>query len=360
MVLLKGAARAEGDRGVDGLHQHLRGRHPWARPTSATGCAIATSPRKFQGLLGRAERRPRRERRRRPRRPAGKKNAALRSTCRGDPQPAARPRQRRRRGSAGVQPAHGQRGADSCTPTTGRRAQRLACITLAFGINKEFKNAAEGQHQHDHISFLLLEKEDKPTRGANGALRRHQRAATMSTRRGARFCATRSTSGHARRTRRYSGSTSMSATSTRSSCWSIRLSDDPIVVTGSANFSEASTNDNDENMLIIRGDERVADIYFTEFNRLFNPLLLPLRGGSDRAAEPSRQRRAVPYRGRQLAEEVQAWQPEAEARRCFHAHGRLLTEQVARTSGRRAQYRSLSLPRPPPSKLVHALWRGCR
>ncbi|HKG47197.1 MAG TPA: hypothetical protein VKB02_10745 [Pyrinomonadaceae bacterium] len=32
----------------------------------------------------------------------------------------------------------------------------------------------------------------------------------------------------------------------------------------------ASTNDNDENMLIIRGDKRVADIYFTEFNRLFN------------------------------------------------------------------------------------------
>ena len=47
------------------------------------------------------------------------------------------------------------------------------------------------------------------------------------------------------------------------------LGDDPIVVTGSANFSDASTNDNDENMLVIRGDQRVADIYFTEFNRLF-------------------------------------------------------------------------------------------
>ncbi len=48
------------------------------------------------------------------------------------------------------------------------------------------------------------------------------------------------------------------------------LSDDPIVVTGSANFSNASTNVNDENMLIIRGNQRVADIYFTEFNRIFN------------------------------------------------------------------------------------------
>jgi phosphatidylserine/phosphatidylglycerophosphate/cardiolipin synthase-like enzyme len=48
------------------------------------------------------------------------------------------------------------------------------------------------------------------------------------------------------------------------------LGADPIVVTGSANFSVASTKDNDENMVIIRGDRRVADIYFTEFNRLFN------------------------------------------------------------------------------------------
>jgi phosphatidylserine/phosphatidylglycerophosphate/cardiolipin synthase-like enzyme len=48
------------------------------------------------------------------------------------------------------------------------------------------------------------------------------------------------------------------------------LSVDPIVVSGSANFSNNSTKENDENMLIIRGNKRVADIYLTEFNRLFN------------------------------------------------------------------------------------------
>jgi len=48
------------------------------------------------------------------------------------------------------------------------------------------------------------------------------------------------------------------------------LSDDPIVVTGSANFSEASTTKNDENMLIIRGNKRVAEIYLGEFMRLFS------------------------------------------------------------------------------------------
>ena len=46
------------------------------------------------------------------------------------------------------------------------------------------------------------------------------------------------------------------------------LSDAPIVVTGSANFSEASTNTNDENMVVIRNDLRVADIYLGEFMRL--------------------------------------------------------------------------------------------
>jgi phosphatidylserine/phosphatidylglycerophosphate/cardiolipin synthase-like enzyme len=47
------------------------------------------------------------------------------------------------------------------------------------------------------------------------------------------------------------------------------LSDDPIVITGSANFSEASTNANNENMIVIHGDTRVADIYLGEYMRLF-------------------------------------------------------------------------------------------
>lgn len=47
------------------------------------------------------------------------------------------------------------------------------------------------------------------------------------------------------------------------------LGPNPLVVSGSANFSAASTTDNDENMLIIRGDKRVADIYLGEFMRLY-------------------------------------------------------------------------------------------
>ncbi|NTU55602.1 MAG: hypothetical protein HGA79_05075 [Anaerolineales bacterium] len=47
------------------------------------------------------------------------------------------------------------------------------------------------------------------------------------------------------------------------------LSDDPLVCSGSANFSSGSLLQNDENMMLIRGDTRVADIYMTEFDRIF-------------------------------------------------------------------------------------------
>jgi phosphatidylserine/phosphatidylglycerophosphate/cardiolipin synthase-like enzyme len=47
------------------------------------------------------------------------------------------------------------------------------------------------------------------------------------------------------------------------------LGTNPMVVTGSANFSDASTTNNDENMLAIVGDTRVADIYLGEFMRLY-------------------------------------------------------------------------------------------
>jgi phosphatidylserine/phosphatidylglycerophosphate/cardiolipin synthase-like enzyme len=48
------------------------------------------------------------------------------------------------------------------------------------------------------------------------------------------------------------------------------LGDNPVVVTGSANFSKASINTNDENTLVIRGDHRVADIYLGEYMRMYS------------------------------------------------------------------------------------------
>ena len=52
------------------------------------------------------------------------------------------------------------------------------------------------------------------------------------------------------------------------------LSEVPTIFTGSANFSDPSVTGNDENMLLLRGPafRRAANIYVTEFMRLFNHL----------------------------------------------------------------------------------------
>jgi phosphatidylserine/phosphatidylglycerophosphate/cardiolipin synthase-like enzyme len=47
------------------------------------------------------------------------------------------------------------------------------------------------------------------------------------------------------------------------------LGSDPILVTGSANFSRNSTEVNDSNSLVVRGHTAVADVYLTEFMRMF-------------------------------------------------------------------------------------------
>ena len=51
------------------------------------------------------------------------------------------------------------------------------------------------------------------------------------------------------------------------------LGKNPIVVTGSANFSVTSTKNNDENMVIVRGNQRVADIYLSEYMKLFSHMI---------------------------------------------------------------------------------------
>ena len=50
------------------------------------------------------------------------------------------------------------------------------------------------------------------------------------------------------------------------------LGPDPLVVTGTANFSGPSQVANDENMVVIRRNARVTDIYFGEFMRVFDHL----------------------------------------------------------------------------------------
>jgi len=48
------------------------------------------------------------------------------------------------------------------------------------------------------------------------------------------------------------------------------MTDNPLVISGSANFSGASTTSNDENMIVVQGNTDVADIFLGEFMRLFD------------------------------------------------------------------------------------------
>ena len=61
-------------------------------------------------------------------------------------------------------------------------------------------------------------------------------------------------------------------TSTTSSCWSIRWATIRRRSPGRRISAEPHRHDNDENMLVIRSDLRVADIYFGEFMRIFDHL----------------------------------------------------------------------------------------
>jgi phosphatidylserine/phosphatidylglycerophosphate/cardiolipin synthase-like enzyme len=148
-------------------------------------------------------------------------------------------------------------------------AKDIACVTLAFGINKIFKENLKDNTNKDHITFLLLEKEDKPTKKSKDPFVYI----------GAKNNVYKSWGAYIEdKLYKWAEETSTRSLKLNQHVAYIHskfmlvdpLSSDPIIVSGSANFSEASTNDNDENMVIIRGNQRAADIYFTEFNRIFN------------------------------------------------------------------------------------------
>jgi phosphatidylserine/phosphatidylglycerophosphate/cardiolipin synthase-like enzyme len=148
-------------------------------------------------------------------------------------------------------------------------ASAESSITLAFGINKSFKDQLKGHTAASQIVFMLLEKKDVPNKKStekfvtlNASNNVYQ--AWGSFLRDPLYQWTKETNAGALGLNQH--------VSYIHSKFLLHdpLGLDPVVVTGSANFSEASTNDNDENMIVIRGSQRAADIYFTEFNRLFN------------------------------------------------------------------------------------------
>lgn len=140
-----------------------------------------------------------------------------------------------------------------------RGARRSVFLTAAFGVNKRVRAAYE--EDGDALRYVLLDSargdvdlviragdpDNRVSVGASiprGGFRQWLEESTLGLNRHARYVHTK-----------------------------FLLVDpqgeDPVVVTGSANFSPASVSSNDENMLVIRGDTAVADIYLTEFMRLF-------------------------------------------------------------------------------------------
>jgi phosphatidylserine/phosphatidylglycerophosphate/cardiolipin synthase-like enzyme len=148
-------------------------------------------------------------------------------------------------------------------------ASTAACMTLAFGISAELKQALVDNTDASHIVFLLLEKQDTPNSRSSKPFvainaKNNVYKAWGSFLRDPVYQWVRETNA-----RELQFNQHVSYIHSKFLLMD-PLGADPIVVTGSANFSKASTTDNDENMLIIRGNKRVSDIYFTEFNRLFN------------------------------------------------------------------------------------------
>lgn len=149
-------------------------------------------------------------------------------------------------------------------------AKSLSCGTFAFGIPLPFRQAINANGKDGPLCFLLLEERDqpKPTKANPGPV------IFLNSKNN-----TYKASGSELHTPlgRWVAETNNKVLKLNVHVTYIHLkfilSDplgpDPIVVTGSANFSTASTTENDENMVLIRGDRRVADIYFTEFNRLW-------------------------------------------------------------------------------------------
>jgi len=160
------------------------------------------------------------------------------------------------------------------------RARQTVCFTAAFGVNQTL--AAVFAEDKPFLRFLLLEKpgetfdqltEDRDNQIAIGAflkddfLSRWVREKENTLSRHVKFIHTKY-------------------------MLVDPLSEDPIVISGSANFSVASTKDNDENMLIIQGDKRVADMYLGEFMRLFTHFRFRNIANRQASADPAERERA--------------------------------------------------------------------
>ncbi len=144
-------------------------------------------------------------------------------------------------------------------------AKDCACITLAFGVHEYFEKALSDNTTANALTFLLLEKDDP---GISDYIYKNNIVKAVGS-----YIQDNSVFKWVKETNTAALNLNTWVMYVHTKFMLIDpLSKDPVIVTGSANFSEAATDTNDENMMIIKGEEykRVADIYFTEFMRIFN------------------------------------------------------------------------------------------
>jgi len=150
-------------------------------------------------------------------------------------------------------------------------AEDALFMTFAFGINKVFLNVYE--NGKSKLRYALLDKLLRP------GIRKNDRPAEEEGMKQLRFMKeNRFAVGNRISTNKFDRWVKETVTGLNTHVQFIHtkfmlidpLSPDPIVITGSANFSDASTLKNDENMLVIRGNTRVADVYLGEYMRLWN------------------------------------------------------------------------------------------
>lgn len=164
-------------------------------------------------------------------------------------------------------------------------AQAPVFVTAAFGVNAEFARFL--QEDRDYLRYVLLES--RPKAGSKVTIEMLARDRDNQIAIGSHLQDVTSLSRF--RIEKLTGlNTHVDYMHTKFLVID-PLSNDPIVITGSANFSVPSNKENDENMLVIRGDTRVADIYLTEFTRLFQHFYFRYvnseRAGSANSRDPS-------------------------------------------------------------------------
>ena len=150
------------------------------------------------------------------------------------------------------------------------KAKSLSCGTFAFGIPFEFSEAIGANTKNGPLCFLLLEEkyQPKPTKAHPGPVI-YLNSKNNTYKAAGSELQTPLGKWVAETNNKRIGLSHHVVYTHLKFILTDPLGPNPIVVTGSANFSEASTIENDESMILIRGDWRVADIYFTEFNRLW-------------------------------------------------------------------------------------------